>query len=186
MKQALAAVGPGAMAARSDLASRRLAALPAWERARLVVCFLSMPGEIDTLPVIAAARAAGKTVAVPMIEGARISFRLLGSDPAQLPRDRWGIPVPDPAWPVADLRASAPVIVVTPGLAFDRKGNRLGRGGGYYDGFLREARARDGDARALAVVGICLAVQVADEVPHDDRDERVDAIVTDEELILPA
>ena len=112
-----------------------------------------------------------------------------------MPRDRWGIPVPDPLWPEVDLRSPQPdsmdILVVTPGLAFDRHGNRLGRGGGYYDGFLREARASCaaqpmGGARRLTAVGICLSVQVVEEVPHTARDEMVDALATDKELILPA
>ena len=75
-------------------------------------------------------------------------------------------------------------LVVTPGLAFDRRGNRLGRGGGYYDGFLRTAR---GDpALSLAAIGVCLSVQLVAEAPHDERDERVDGVATDEELILRA
>ncbi len=186
MKQSLAAVGPKELAARSARAAARLVALPAWQRAPLVLCFLSMPGELDTTAIITAARAGAKLVAVPLIEGARISFRLLGADPRELPRDRWGIPVPDPSWPVAEVAHETAAIVVTPGLAFDRNGNRLGRGGGYYDGFLRAARTAHQGPRALAVVGICLSEQVVAEVPHDGRDERVDAIVTDEELILPA
>jgi 5-formyltetrahydrofolate cyclo-ligase len=190
MKETLDGIEPGDLAHRSAAAAARLAGTPAWQRAGLVLCFLAMPAELDTSAVIASARTAGKTVAVPLIEGSRISFRILGRDPEELPRDRWGIPVPDPAWPEAVLRAGADVFVVTPGLAFDRRGNRLGRGGGYYDGFLRGARGSGGGGPAgrasVFAAGICLSVQVVAEVPHDARDERVDAVVTDEELILPA
>ena len=184
MKRALAGIGPGLIAEASAAVARRLSASEAWKGSRLLLCFLSMPGELDTAPLITAALADGKTVAVPRVEGSSIEFRLLASDPRALPRDRWGIPVPDPAWPAADLRSGAPVLVVTPGLAFDRRGNRLGRGGGYYDGFLRTAR---GDpALSLAAIGVCLSVQLVAEAPHDERDERVDGVATDEELILRA
>jgi 5-formyltetrahydrofolate cyclo-ligase len=162
--------------------ARRLAACPAWQRAALVLCFLSMPGELDTTPIITAAGQAGKSLAVPRIQDGAISFRLLERDPAALPRDRWGIPVPDPDWPEARLSGGMDVLVVTPGLAFDRRGNRLGRGGGYYDGFLRAARARS----ALTALGVCLSVQLVEEVPHDTRDQKVDGIVTEKELILLA
>jgi 5-formyltetrahydrofolate cyclo-ligase len=183
MKEILAGIGPESLAAGSRAAARRLAGSPAWSGAGLVLCFLSMPGELDTTPIIGAARAQGKQVAVPRIEGNLISFRLLGADPASLPRDRWEIPVPDPSWPEVDLAAAGSVLVAAPGLAFDRRGNRLGRGGGYYDGFLRTARAR---AVPLTVVGVCLSVQLVAEVPHDAHDEPVDAVATDEELILRA
>ncbi len=184
MKGTLAAIEPAALAEGSAAVARRLAASEPWNRCRIVLCFLSMPGELDTAPLIAAARADGKTVAVPRIEGASIEFRLLGGDPSALPRDRWGIPVPDPAWPAADLRSGSPVLVVTPGLAFDRLGNRLGRGGGYYDGFLREARGDE--ALPLTAIGVCLSAQLVAEAPHDARDQRVDGVATDEELILLA
>jgi 5-formyltetrahydrofolate cyclo-ligase len=182
MKARLAGIAPELLAAGSAAVARRLAACPSWRRAGLVLCFLSMPGELDTAPIIAAAGQAGKSLAVPRIEAGAISFRLLGGDPAALPRDRWGIPVPDPDWPEARLSAGVEVLVVTPGLAFDRRGNRLGRGGGYYDGFLRAARARS----ALTALGVCLSDQVVEEAPYDARDQKVDGIVTEEELILLA
>ena len=190
MKGLLAGIDPRDLAARSLAVARRLSASPVWERAGLVLCFLSMPGEIDTAAIIAAAWEAGKIVAVPRIEGGGITFRALRRDPSALPRDRWGIPVPDPAWPVAWPAAGPPAwpaaaaraLVVTPGLAFDRQGNRLGRGGGYYDGFLRAARA----GAAITAIGVCLSVQIVAEAPHDARDERVDGVATEEELILLA
>ena len=184
MKGALAGIGSELIAEASAAVTRRLSASEPWKGSRLLLCFLSMPGELDTAPLIAAARADGKTVAVPRIEGSSISFRLLGRDPCDLPRDRWGIPVPDPSWPAVELSAGAPVLVVTPGLAFDRLGNRLGRGGGYYDAFLREARSDK--ALPLAAIGVCLSVQLVAEAPHDERDQRVDGVATDEELILLA
>lgn len=182
MKARLAEIAPELLAAGSAAVARRLAACPAWQRAGLVLCFLSMPGELDTAPIITAAGQAGKIIAVPRIEAGVISFRLIGSDPAALPRDRWGIPIPDPSWPEARLSGGAEVLVVTPGLAFDRRGNRLGRGGGYYDGFLRATRA----GSALTALGVCLSVQLVEDAPHDARDQKVDGIVTEEELILLA
>ena len=180
----LAGIDPGLIASASAAIAARLSASEPWKRSRLVLCFLSMPGELSTAPIIAAARADGKTVAVPRIEGSSIEFRLLSSDPSGLPRDRWGIPMPDPSWPSADIPAGAPALVVSPGLAFDRQGNRLGRGGGYYDGFLRTAR---GDpALSLAAIGVCLSVQLVAEAPHDERDEKVDGVATENELILLA
>ena len=180
----LAGIDPGLIASASVAIAARLSASEPWKRSRLILCFLSMPGELSTAPIIAAARADGKTVAVPRIEGSSIEFRLLGGEPSDLPRDRWGIPVPDPSWPAAEMAADAPVLVVTPGLAFDRIGDRLGRGGGYYDGFLRAARCRTG--LSLAAIGVCLSVQLVAEAPHDERDEKVDGVATESELILLA
>jgi 5-formyltetrahydrofolate cyclo-ligase len=72
---------------------------------------------------------------------------------------------------------SAVDVVITPGLAFDRRGHRLGYGGGYYDRYL--ARLHPAAAR----VGIAFSVQLVDELPVESVDQPVDVIVTDQEVI---
>jgi len=72
-----------------------------------------------------------------------------------------------------------PSIVVTPLLAFDRHGHRLGYGGGYYDRTLQELRS----AGKVTAVGFGFGAQEVDEVPADDFDQRLDWIVTDAEAI---
>jgi len=182
MKALLAAMDPVDLAARSRLAAARLLASRWWRDADVVLAFLAMPGEPDPSAVVAAARAGGKTVAAPVIEAGEITFRVIGGDPARLPRDGWGIPQPDPSWPAWTPDPAAPrVLVVTPGLAFDPRGHRLGRGRGYYDRFL--ARLRTLPGLRASVVAFCLDEQVVDRVPHGDGDQPVDAIVTDRRAI---
>lgn len=184
MKAVLGRMEARTLAEGGAAAARRLEAADAWKHADLVLAFLSMPGEIDTAPLIAAARRAGKAVAVPGIEGDLLRFRLMPAGEGALPRDRWGIPVPDPRWPAADLAGRGPrqeprrVLIVVPGLAFDREGNRLGRGKGFYDRFLAESRR----ARPAAI-GFCLAAQLVDSVPVDAHDVPVDGVVTDGETL---
>ncbi|HXF36758.1 MAG TPA: 5-formyltetrahydrofolate cyclo-ligase, partial [Actinomycetota bacterium] len=67
--------------------------------------------------------------------------------------------------------------VVVPGLAFDRRGYRVGYGGGFFDRFLPRTRP---DAFR---VGICFHLQLVEEVPHGAGDEPVDAVVTEREVI---
>jgi 5-formyltetrahydrofolate cyclo-ligase len=183
MTAALMALPPAALAERSARVARGLEATAEWSRAGVVLCFLTMQDELDTAPIISAARAQGKAVAVPRSEGRDIRFVVLPPDAGSLPRDRWGIPVPDERWEPLDIAAAARPLVAAPGLAFDRQGNRLGRGRGYYDRFLARARAAAGD---VAVIAVCFAVQLVEEVPHGDNDQRVDAIVTEEETIIVA
>jgi len=206
MKTLLSGLDARALAEGGAAAARRLEGTGAWKAADLVLAFLSMPGEIDTAPLIAAARGAGKAVAVPRIEGDRLDFRLMPAESGPLPRDRWGIPVPDPSWPPAPA-ADAPgrrILIVVPGLAFDRKGNRIGRGKGFYDRFLQETAHTWRSARCrawgrgkgfydrflasarpgrLTTIGFCLALQVVDSVPTDAHDRPVDGLVTDEETL---
>ena len=68
-----------------------------------------------------------------------------------------------------------PDIIIVPGLAFDQTGNRLGRGGGFYDAYLRNF---DGPK-----VGICKQLQLVDELPVEDHDVKVDFVVTDQRII---
>jgi len=183
MKGVLRGIAAPDLAERSGAIAERLAGAEAWAEANTILCFLSMPGEVETAGIIDAARAARKPVGVPRIEGAAIGFRVLPSVSAPLPRDNWGIPEPDPSWPEVDLARAGKVLVVTPGLAFDRQGRRLGRGGGYYDGFLRGVRRNP--SLSVRAFGICLSEQVVPEVPTGGHDETLDGIVTDKELILP-
>ncbi len=181
MQAILAALPAPDIEARSLLIAGRLAQTAAWSRADAVLCFLSMPREIDTTGLIRAARAAGKAVAVPRIEGGEIAFQLLPEGAPTPARDRWGIPVPDPAWPAFAPARAARLLVAAPGLAFDRQGNRLGRGKGYYDRFLSRTRASSAD---LTVIGICFAEQLVEAVPHGESDQRIDGVVTDGESML--
>ena len=181
MKRSLTGIGAADLAERSVRVARRLALTEAWSRADTVLCFLSMAHEMDTAAMISGARAQGKTVAVPCIEHEDIRFLIMPPAAGRLPHDAWGIPVPDPAWLPLDLTRAARLLVAVPGLAFDRQGNRLGRGKGYYDRFLAGARRTAGNLTAL---GVCLSEQLVDEVPHGDRDQRLDGAVTETETIL--
>jgi 5-formyltetrahydrofolate cyclo-ligase len=183
MKGLLSRIPAADLAERSRLVARRLAETEAWQDADTVLGFLSMPHELDTAELLASARAGGKQVAVPLIDGEDIRFLLLAQDPALLPRDRWGIPVPDPAWAEMQPALAGRILVAAPGLAFDRKGGRLGRGKCYYDRFLARARAQ---ARHVTVLGICLSEQVVETVPTEAHDVPLDGLVTERETILVA
>lgn len=183
MKRLLAGIDAADLAERSAAIARRLALTEAWARAGTVLCFLSMPHELDTAGVIRAARARGKAVAVPRIQGDDIRFVLMPPGAGELPRDAWGIPEPDHEWQPLDLARAGPLLVAAPGLAFDRQGNRLGRGKGYYDRFLAGARRAAG---SVTVLGICLSDQLVEAVPHGETDQRLDGVVTEKETIFIA
>lgn len=68
--------------------------------------------------------------------------------------------------------ASQMNIIIVPGVAFDRLGGRLGRGGGYYDRLLRKARK-------VVKIGLCFREQIVKKVPMQACDVRVDKIITD-------
>lgn len=89
-------------------------------------------------------------------------------------KGRYGVTEPDDSCPAIEPGRMAGVLV--PGLAFDREGGRLGRGRGFYD---RTLAGFDG-----LVVGVAFSVQLVERIPTDPWDEPMDAIVTEESVIM--
>lgn len=77
--------------------------------------------------------------------------------------------------PVGEAYTGEIDVAVLPLLAVDEQGNRLGYGGGYYDRFLKKTKALR--------VAFCYDLQILEEVPHEEWDERVDRIVTEERIL---
>lgn len=154
--------------------SRVVECLFGWISQRLpgtVSAFLAMPGEVDVTPLFD--RLPGWRWVLPRVEADRsMTFR----DRA-VPREthRLGMGQPADAGPVIPLREID--VFLTPGLAFDRRGGRLGRGGGFYDRVLSERRTDS------AAVGVTLSSRVVESVPMEPHDERVDWLATEEGVI---
>lgn len=160
-------------ARRSEAIAKRLVALPDVAEASTVMVFSSFGSEVDTAPIIERLAARGARVLLP-----RIMDREMHAV-AYAPGD----PVTTAPFGAREPRDGEPVdpreidVVVTPGLAFDRHGNRVGYGGGFYDRFLKETRSD------VPRVGLCFALQVLGEVPQGQADQPVTHIVTEEGLI---
>ena len=102
-----------------------------------------------------------------------LHFRLWRPEDPLKP-DVYGIPSP-----MASAPEVLPNLLITPLLAFDRRGGRLGQGGGHYDRTLKALRRQ----RPVFVLGVAFAGQEVGEVPTDAHDQRLDAIVTETEYI---
>ncbi|MGZ5290741.1 MAG: 5-formyltetrahydrofolate cyclo-ligase [Actinomycetota bacterium] len=163
-------------AERRDLSRRiadRLLALTEVRDAGTVMAFWSFGSEVDTAPLIERLHAAGARVVLPRVEGDEIvAVAFAPGDPATPTRfgvlEPSGTDVVDPG----DVD-----VVVTPGVAFDRRGRRVGYGGGFYDRFL--PRTRPG----VPAIAVAFGLQVVDEAPEGRADHPVDAIVTEDEVI---
>jgi 5-formyltetrahydrofolate cyclo-ligase len=148
-----------------------------WARYDTLLLFLPMAAEIDTVPLFRAALAQGKTVFVPKVEGGAGSktirfYRAVSADgPWQ--SGPFGIREPPALAPLA--AQDFPSLVITPGLAFDRQGNRLGRGGGFYDRFFAGLKAQGMEYAAL---GMCMECQLADKIPVETWDRKMDGVIT--------
>ncbi len=165
--------------AQRDAASQairaRLAALPELQRAATVMAFIPLPDEPEMTPVLADLLSAGKTLYVPRtFVRARRMFPVRLRDLGQLRLGEYGILEPD----TEEQGDPAQVeFLIVPGRAFDRAGNRLGRGGGFYDAFMTQR-----GFRAMRC-GVAFACQVLAVTPHTERDAPVHMLVTEQETL---
>jgi 5-formyltetrahydrofolate cyclo-ligase len=192
MKHRLRAIRAEDFHAAGVKAAALLKTLPFWHEYHTFLVFVSMPNEIDTLPLIEAALAAGKNVFAPRVEAAaRQTGPAPGSKPekkirfyrirsAAGPWEQGSFGIREPAHNSGDSRAlepgDFPALVLCPGLAFDREGGRLGYGGGFYDRFLAEQ-----EALACSTLGLCLECQLVDRVPAEGHDRKTTAVLTETE-----
>jgi 5-formyltetrahydrofolate cyclo-ligase len=142
---------------------------------RIVAGYRPLGAEIDPWPLMAAFAQAGAQIALPVALSldAPLVFRAY-ADGDQLEPDATGI-----ASPTANAPELEPDLVVTPLLAFDRLGARMGHGGGHYDRTLQALR-RSGWVFAL---GLAYAGQEVARIPAEAHDQPLDAILTEKEYI---
>jgi 5-formyltetrahydrofolate cyclo-ligase len=137
-----------------------------------VSLFAARPDEPDLLALLAHDPSA--CWLFPRVEGDSIILHQVSATD-QLAPGRFGIREPSPDAPIVtpqDVR-----VFLCPGIAFNSRGIRLGRGGGYYDRLLA---ARSDDSLAI---GVCCESQIFDTIPADPHDIHMDMIVTERRLL---
>lgn len=156
-----------------------------WSQGEWVFIYIPMFGEVDTRYIVAQAYREQKQVAIPRMEGPDLAFYFYEGHTENLLPNQFGILEPDPTWKLIDptVPTGKRLLVLTPGLAFDRSRRRLGRGKGFYDRFLGGLRAAHPRGSASWAVGLAFDEQLVNEVPVSDHDELLDGIVTDREVI---
>lgn len=163
----------------------KLLSHPAVQQAKNILFYYSLPDEVYTHEAINHLQENGKNVYLPKILGKEMVF--LKYDET-LEKGKYGIMEPtDDASPSfylqeeidnrdenqSDIRNSCDVAVI-PGVAFDIEGNRLGRGGGYYDRYFR---SKPTGTKGLKLIGICFPFQLFDQIPTEPHDLRVDDVL---------
>ena len=141
---------------------------------RALAGYMPMRTEIDCLPAMAAHSSA---VGVPVIlaAGQPLQFREWSPDAVMVPGE-FGALIPERGdWIV-------PEVLIVPLLAFDRRGYRLGYGGGFYDRTLEGLRSRG----PVTAIGFAFAAQEVNEVPIEATDQPLDLIVTEKGVIRPS
>jgi 5-formyltetrahydrofolate cyclo-ligase len=176
LRNCLLAMPPEQRKDKSRKACRNLISTEQFQNASIVMIYLSLPHEVDTAEAILHAWQLGKTIAVP-----KVSWQQRHMIPVQITSLETGFSTS--AGGLRNPVAGVPIpfgqidLVVAPGLGFDRLGNRLGRGGSFYDRFFANKEV------IASRCGLAFAEQVMDSIPITESDEPVHFVVTDEELI---
>lgn len=165
----------GAFAASGVGAGERLAALAAGLPPGLVAGYWPMSEEIDPRPLLAELARLGRALALPVVveRDRHLDFRTWSPGDELEPGDHGTF------HPFASAPLVIPDVVLVPLLAFDRRGYRLGYGGGYYDRTLEGLRR----AAHVTTIGVAFAAQEVAAVPHDGHDQRLDWVATEAGLI---
>ena len=176
MKAAMAAMAAEAAARMSIAACESLVAIDEYAQARSVMLYAPIAGEVDCRPIAVAGWRDGKTVLLPRVTC--WSVKQMAAVPVNslehpVVTTRGGLREPDgEPWPIEEID-----LIVVPGLAYDRHGNRLGRGGGFYDRFLARPEL------AAHTCGLAFSIQVVGNIPVHPNDYPVKVLVTDKEVL---
>ncbi len=167
--EAAASIATRGLALVKDIAAREKLTAP------IVSVYWPIRSELNTRPLIEALAGAGYPVVLPVMHKVRqpLIFREFapGDD---LVKGPFGL-----SEPADEKQARDPDIIFSPLAAFDRRGYRLGYGGGIYDATLAQLRPK----QRVTVIGVAYATQEADHVPTEPHDERLDYVLTEKELM---
>ena len=170
------AMSPSARTSASRVILEKICALPQYGNAKVVLTYMGFGTEIETQPFFERIIADGKIVALPRVDRATQTLILHSArGVTDLLTSKYGILEPSTDAPV--VAVTSVDFVLMPGVAFDRNGNRLGYGRGYYDKLMSSANL------ALARVAAGFSCQIVDSVPVGPQDKKVDCIITENEII---
>ncbi len=153
---------------RSDIIAHRLEALPRFAEAKVVLLYWSMDDEVQTHHLVERIYR-HRTVLLPCVDGDLLRLRQYTGPDCMKAGEQFGIGEPTgPEWTDID----AIDCIAVPGVAFDRQGNRMGRGRGFYDRLLKTT------PHAFKV-GLAFDFQIMDHIPVEAHDVPMDIVVSD-------
>ncbi len=168
-------LAPAWKASASQAIISRLEALPTFQQAQVIHTYVAWRNEVGTHDLIRRLLQEGRRVAVPKVEPAtgQLQHYFITAF-SELQKGAFGILEP-PLDPNGLAAPSQFDLVLVPGLAFDRAGNRLGMGKGHYDRFLAEVHAPK--------IALAYDFQLVEKLPVEAHDQRVNIIITEKNVI---
>ncbi len=151
----------------------RLPGLPGFEEARVVLLYAStFPEEIPTAAMLRKALELGKVLACPRVDRRARGLRLHRIDDPESDLAPGALGIPEPRADLPEVDPARIDWMLAPGLAFDRQGYRLGRGGGYYDRLLPTLSPQ------AARWALALEPQWFDALPVESHDQRLSGVAS--------
>lgn len=151
------------MAAESAAVAAKVAMSRFWKEAGTVLLYASLPYEVDTSALLGTE---GKRLVLPVVEGEVL--RLREYRPGHLRTGYMGISEPDGDCP--EVSPSEIDLAIVPGVAFDRAGNRLGKGKGFYDRLL--------PCLKCPVIGLAFSWQMTGHIPSEEHDAPLSLVIS--------
>lgn len=171
---------PVELARWSQQICSRILASEWFNSARAVMIYIATPEEPDLSQIAKACFSSGKHLiaARPAWDSCLLAPASITNLESDLVAGRHGLREPAPHCP--PVNPDQIDLILVPGVAFDSRGVRLGRGGGFYDRFLcrQELRARR--------VGVAFDLQIVDRIPAEPHDAALEAVITPSRIISPA
>ncbi len=178
IKEKKAALTPAFVRAYSRRVTKLFTAQPFYRDAQVLYAYLTFNEELRTEYLIRRAWADGKRVAVPRVLGKGVmEFYYIDSFDGFV-TSAFGVPEPpeDPE-KLADERD---VLLLMPGLAFDRAHDRVGYGGGFYDRYIERYAAK---GTRFFKPALAYDFQIVDDIPANEFDIKVDAVLTADKIL---
>lgn len=161
---------------KSRLIEERLLQLPEFRKAKTLMLYYGIDNEVQTQGLIEKALSLGKKVALPVTNFSKKEVRAIEIDSVSDTRQaESGLFEPTGK---KEINAGEFGIIVLPGVAFDRQGNRIGRGGGYYDSLLRKTSTK------VLLIGLCFEENIEEKIPAESHDVKMGIVITDRETII--
>ena len=156
---------------KSKLIEKKLFGLAQFKKAKTILFYVSFDGEVETLDMINDSLKKGKRVAIPVCDKkAKKIVPCLYQEKNKFTRGPYGILEPKRKIPIPIEDID---MVIVPGIAYDRKGNRLGRGAGYYDRFLKVL------PKDILCIGLAFSFQLKKYLPCLElHDLAVDKVIS--------
>lgn len=181
IKRRVAALSEEEKYRQSVVVSQKLFKHPKYVSCKRIAVFLSMDDEVRTEEIIKDALQGGKSCFIPRYErnSSHMDMLKLNSlqDMETLPMTSWNIqqPADDDNSREEALAAGGLDLILMPGLGFDRSGNRLGRGKGFYDTYLKRCSRHPGGKPYT--IALAFKEQLCQEIPVNDNDVLIDEVL---------